>query len=250
MNPTTLTFDWGDTLGQNHGMPYFHTSRLALTGLRDDLVAAGGHAPPADWVERSLAELGDLWVSTADLQRNPELREFDYQAMLERWLVDFGPVDDAAGQQAVARFFQVCSDIVRPFPDAAPTLAALKARGWRIGILSHVPWPEPACRAWFVRHGLAPSIDFLSLSSTVGWIKPDPRHFADAIAKAGCPPDRILHIGDHPIRDVAGAAKAGLHTCLVVTEGIYPVQAMATCQPDLRIAQVGELVRLLGRPGD
>ena len=49
----------------------------------------------------------------------------------------------------------------RAFSESAPAMALLRARGYRMGILSHVPWPGDACRAWFERHGLSGFIDFL-----------------------------------------------------------------------------------------
>ena len=115
-------------------------------------------------------------------------------------------------------------------------------RGFRIGVLSHVPWPGPACRAWFARHGLAAYIDFYSLSSEIGWIKPNPRHYQHALDQAGCAPDELLHVGDHPDRDIAGARAFGFRTCLRVTENIYPQDALATCGADAEILHLSEVL--------
>lgn len=44
----------------------------------------------------------------------------------------------------------------------------------------------------------------------VGCAKPDPRIFLEACRIAGTAPDAVLHIGDDPLLDVAGAQRAGL----------------------------------------
>src|SRR3954467_10536669 len=80
-----LTFDWGDTLAANVGMPYIATQRRAFARLGDDLRGLGC-AVPADWVECGMRELEQAWESTIDQARNPENREFDFRAMLDRWL--------------------------------------------------------------------------------------------------------------------------------------------------------------------
>lgn len=45
--------------------------------------------------------------------------------------------------------------------------------------------------------------------------KPDPGIFHAACARLGLAPHDVLHVGDHPHIDVAGAAAAGLRTCWI-----------------------------------
>jgi len=51
-----------------------------------------------------------------------------------------------------------------------------------------------------------------------------------------------MHVGDHPWRDVAGARAAGMHTCLRITQSIYPAEELAACAPDIVAAHVCELL--------
>ncbi|MDC0709633.1 HAD family hydrolase [Stigmatella sp. ncwal1] len=53
------------------------------------------------------------------------------------------------------------------------------------------------------------------LSGEVGAAKPDPRLFQAALARVGRAPGEVLHVGDDPERDIAGAARLGLATCWV-----------------------------------
>lgn len=243
-----ITFDWGDTLAANYGMPYLETQRRAFKRLATDLSSLGCTLP-ADWVTAVVDEIEREFARTISPQHNAENREMDMNAMFSRWLREAGAfdADSHAVQVAVARCTATLTDTVIPFAESAPALALLKARGYRIGILSHVPWPGQACRAWFERHGLAAFLDFYSLSSEVGWIKPHPSHFRHALDQAGCAPHEVLHVGDHPERDVRGGRSAGFRTVLRHTENIHAHEALASCAPDAEIVRLRELVEIAGR---
>jgi FMN phosphatase YigB (HAD superfamily) len=240
-----ITLDWGDTLAANYGMPYQATMRLAFDQLGLALAAAGCR-PGGDFRARCLTELAGPWRESIDPVKNPEHREFDFQALLTAWVAVTltADSDHLQVEQALQACVDRMTDTVLPYTETVPVLAALQARGLRLGILSHVAWPGAACRRWFARHGLAPYLDFYSLSCEVGWIKPAPQHFAHAMALAGVRPDEILHVGDHPVRDVAGGRQAGLRTCLRLTEGIYPEEQLSQAQADHRILQLAELLTL------
>jgi putative hydrolase of the HAD superfamily len=243
-----ITFDWGDTLAANVGMPYIATQRRAFARLAEDLKGLGCDVP-ADWVAVGMRELEQAWESTIDEARNPEHREFDFRAMLDRWLgrADAMAADAHGVRLAVERAMAALTDTIAAYAESAPTLSLLKARGYRIGILSHVPWPGDACRAWFARRGLAAYLDFYSLSCEVGWIKPSPRHLRHALDQAGCRPEEVLHVGDHPVRDVHGAKAHGMRTCLRLTEGVYAQELIESCQPDAEIMRLSEIVDVVAR---
>ena len=57
-------------------------------------------------------------------------------------------------------------------------------------------------------------------------------------------PDEILHVGDHPLRDVAGARKAGFRTCLRLTEGIYAEEVLLQAEAEMRILKLADLLTL------
>ena len=237
-----ITFDWGDTLSASTGMPYAAAQLQAVTRLAADLHALTG-ALPSGWTEHVLADIDAAWLATGDPVRNPEHREMDFLGMLERWLgaADAISADPPRLAQAVRTFQAGLTEVIALYAESTPVLSLLKARGMRIGILSHVPYPPEACRGWFERTGLAPYIDFYSFSSEVGYIKPDPRHFQHALAQAKCPPAEVLHVGDHPLRDIQGAQAMGMKTCLRVTEGIHAPELMRSCTPDMSILRIGQL---------
>ncbi|MFT4192684.1 MAG: HAD family hydrolase, partial [Comamonas sp.] len=60
--------------------------------------------------------------------------------------------------------------------------------------------------------GLAPLLDAILVSEAEGVHKPDPLIFQRALRALGLAAHEAVHVGDHPVNDVAGAHAAGLRT--------------------------------------
>ncbi len=73
-----------------------------------------------------------------------------------------------------------------------------------------------------------------------GALKPDPRIFRALVELAGVAPKEILHVGDDPVADVDGAARAGLRTAWLKggPDHEFPPGLGA---PDLIISDLSEL---------
>jgi len=240
-----VTLDWGDTLAANHGQPYSFAHRRALDTLATELRQQGAELAE-DWVDRCEHELTTAWVSSASPESNPENREFDMLGLFASWSDSFRTaLEQAQLDAAFDRFSATCIDTVCAYDGVGAALVELRDQGLRLGILSHIPWHRSACEGWLRRRGWLEHFDFLSLSSEVGWIKPHPAHYQHAIAAAGCPAPEILHVGDHPQRDVIGGKATGFRTCLRWTDGIYPPKVLRACGADHIIAHVGELPDLV-----
>jgi len=97
------------------------------------------------------------------------------------------------------------------YPDAVPTLAALRARGVRVAAVSNVGFD---LRPVLAGLGLLEHLDAVVLSCEVGAIKPDPAIFLAACDAVGVAPGEALMVGDHPAAD-GGAAGAGIPTLLL-----------------------------------
>jgi putative hydrolase of the HAD superfamily len=127
------------------------------------------------------------------------------------------------------------------FPDVRPAIAALRARGCRLGIISNFDG-----RIFRILDGLglAPSFESVTLSSRVGVAKPHPGIFARALERHGVPARAALHVGDSPVEDAEGARDAGLGAVLLDRTARYADRA------DLRrVASLGEVVDLVGAAG-
>ena len=73
--------------------------------------------------------------------------------------------------------------------------------------------------------------------------KPDPGIFHAACARLGLAPHEVLHVGDHPHIDVAGAAAAGLRTCWIDRGDHAWPDGLPTA--DIRITSLAELADML-----
>ena len=69
--------------------------------------------------------------------------------------------------------------------------------------------------------GVYDFIDYIVTSEEVGAEKPDRLMFETAMRKLGLTPDRVVMIGDHPQKDIEGAATLGIATVQVrLTDGV------------------------------
>ena len=61
--------------------------------------------------------------------------------------------------------------------------------------------------------------DFAFLAEEVGTSKPAPDMFHAAVEAAGVEPQQIIHVGDNPEHDIAGAREVGMHTVWMNSQG-------------------------------
>ncbi len=96
------------------------------------------------------------------------------------------------------------------YADAAPTLSALKAKGYFIGIVGNQP---VTAEAMLREAGLA--ADFIATSEGWGVAKPEAAFFTKVIEAAGLDPHHIAYVGDRVDNDVVPARAAGMHPILI-----------------------------------
>ena len=122
------------------------------------------------------------------------------------------------------------------YPDAAPALAALRARGFQLVVVSNA---NGTLLNAFTRLGLVGSLVVIFDSYVVGIEKPDPRFFQHALEQAGARADTTVHVGDLYHVDVVGARSAGIAAVLLDVANLY---AGYDCR---RVRSLTELVELL-----
>jgi HAD superfamily hydrolase (TIGR01509 family) len=108
------------------------------------------------------------------------------------------------------------------YPDALPTLQALRAVGIAVGIVSNIGFD---IRDLLAGWGLADLVDHCVLSYEVGRVKPDPAIFRYACNGLGVPPERTLMIGDTPAD--AAAVHAGCAALILPAQGPGEVNGLA-----------------------
>ncbi len=124
------------------------------------------------------------------------------------------------------------------YPDAVPTLRALRESGYRLGIVSNWSWNLPELCAGL---GIAGYFDEIITSARVGASKPHRAIFDRALEALGVAPAEAIHVGDNPLADATGARAAGLHAILVAREE-YPPAAAGTPYVAHALAEVPDFV--------
>lgn len=198
-----VLFDWGDTLFSPPDAARVIVAAAAERGVRIDL-------------EKAQALWDELWDAGKRPDELAKGRDLSADAHREIWTSLFERANTAVPDVASTLYERVMDPRAWiPYPDTAPTLWALRARGTKIGIVSNVPQD---LRPIFAAHGLADLIDAFTHSFEVGVEKPDPAIFLSACEALGTKPGETLMVGDHPVAD-AGALVAGLRFHLLAPDG-------------------------------
>lgn len=119
------------------------------------------------------------------------------------------------------------------YDGALDLLAELKAR-YRLASLTNG-------NADIARLGLDRFFSFALSAGSVGASKPHPAMFEAALERTGRKAGEMVHIGDHPIDDIEGAAGVGAHTIWVNLNqapftGAGPATAVVTSLTDIPAA--------------
>ena len=130
-----------------------------------------------------------------------------------------GICTEGLGQNA-AQLFRIASmEHLRLYPHVLEALAALRAKGFRLWLLSNA---QRVFTAYELRYlGLGEQFDGIYLSSDYNCRKPDRKFFAALLDEQKLDPARCLMIGNDRETDIAGAVNAGLATLYLHT-GLTP----------------------------
>ena len=223
-----ITFDLDDTLYDNR--PVLERAERVL----HDWLAQ--HYPRL--VERFDArELRGLRHAVA--QANPHLSH-DLTVIRKMAL---GQAADESGysHQLVEPAFQIfhqARNQVQMYADVLPALQGLRER-YVLGALTNG-------NADIEQLGLAPLFEFAISAADVGAAKPEPQMFLEAARQVGTRPARLVHVGDDPLRDVAGATAAGLGTVWINRlADDWP----GGRRPDAEVRSLSELADVLAEMG-
>lgn len=180
-----------------------------------------GHDIALEDVEPSMADVDAFYQSEY-------LRDGDFWCVHERavqiWLDMYTMMADYCGiTQGVPALAQaVYDEYLNPenwslFADVEPCLRALKARGYRLGVISN--WD--ATLEQLIRSlGLLPYFDEVVASAAVGCRKPSRAIFEIALERMEVEPWQAAHVGDLVEADGEGASGAGLLPVIIDRKGI------------------------------
>lgn len=139
----------------------------------------------------------------------------------ETWTIDefiariatITPVDET--QRSLLAAWGTNVDLI-PYPETISVLKELKARDYKIAVVSNAPPIHPET---LQNLGLHAYVDAWIFSCDVGANKPDPIVFQAALARVGVQPGEALMVGDSLEKDVEGAIAAGIDAIQIVRPG-------------------------------
>ncbi|MFX0592613.1 HAD family hydrolase [Melissospora conviva] len=173
--------------------------RIRATSLADRLLTAGRAGGPLP--ARVPPALAEVW---ADRDLHPDAHRAAYTGLAQT-------VDSGVAGLAEALYERLLvPDGWLPYADTAATLAALRAAGLPVAVVSNIGFD---IRGHFQAWGLADAVDAFVLSYEVGRCKPDPAIFLRACGMLGVDPERTLMVGDSAAD--AGAARVGCATLVL-----------------------------------
>ncbi|WP_255474575.1 HAD family hydrolase [Micromonospora sp. AMSO31t] len=207
--------------------------RPAVTGALAAVLDEMRRWTPAA-AEVSLADLEADWGAVFGALSAAPVQEIR-RAALARSLARAGL--DAHLDEFAALFFARRFALTRPFPDALPTLAALRSHHL-LGFATNGNSRAERC-------GLAGEFEFELYAHENGLPKkPAPEFYAAVVAAAGLPAEHVVHVGDSPEHDVLAPQRAGLRA-IWLNRGRLPRPPGLT--PDAEVSTLAELPDVLAR---
>jgi putative hydrolase of the HAD superfamily len=200
--------------------------RAVLLDLYDTLAWTEWPKLRALFSERAGVAPRRLMNAFVKTRRRRSLGEFgsvegDLRAVLEAAGVDV--TDELVGELARTEA-EVLDGGVHLWDDALPSIAELKARGIRVGVVSNC---DHSTRPIVDRLGVAEAVDAVLLSFEVGAAKPDPEIYLAALEALGDPePTETLFVDDQAGYCDAAAA-LGMRTLLMMREEASPAERVS-----------------------
>ncbi len=127
--------------------------------------------------------------------------------------------------------------LAEPYPGVVPTLLKLKQRGLKMAIVSDAP----ILQAWtrLTEMKIQDFFDAVVTFDDTGERKPSALPFKKALEQLGIAPEEVLHVGDWPERDIAGAKALGIKTAFAKYGAVKP----ETVKADFELNRIEDLLQ-------
>ncbi len=176
-----------------------------------------------------------------------ELYEYPCEERFRRALCLGGVNPAAVGGAEVAalvnRHMENLAQAASLPPSHGPILEQLGKR-FKLALISNFDHAVTARRI-LEREGIDRFFSVVVISDEVGRRKPHPAVFRCALRALGAAPERVLHVGDSLIEDVAGAQSVGMRTVWVKGEQGDP----SGVSPEFVVPDITAVPKLVARAG-
>ena len=239
---TTIFFDLGYTLINFEGdVP--SVLRKSYRSLAQSLINAGYPLDANEFIRHYEKIINAYYVvRDIDLVEQP-VGDFVNKTLA---LLGHPPASPKILNDAVAAMFKVTEACWQVENDAHATLAILRAKGYRLGMISNAS-DLPDLKRLVKNAGLRKYFSSIIVSAEEKIRKPDPKIFEKALGLMDSTPSTSIMVGDTLTADILGAQKSGLRAVWITRRANRPenTRVQSLVIPDWKIAQLSELIPLL-----
>jgi putative hydrolase of the HAD superfamily len=218
-----VLFDWYDTLA--------HVNGEAIVAGRRAMAERAGVDP-----ERMAA----LWRDTAEQRMLGALGDLEEQIALLLGRLGCKPSPQLVRELAELDL-RSWQEAVTLYPDARPPLETLKARGYKLGVLSNCSHEAGAV---IERAGLDDLFDALALSFRLGVAKPQPEIYHAALGMLDVAPTEAVFVADGAFGELDAARALGIVAVLIKQDHQSRAYG-ASSGWDYRVERLGEVPPLV-----
>ena len=129
------------------------------------------------------------------------------------------------------------------YQDTIPVLDTLRRQQYKIGLITKSMMPMWMRDIELRAYGILDYFDVRLTSGDIGFMKPHPAIYEQALSLLHVDAARAVFVGDRPANDIAGANAVGLVSVLMSPPHLH--HEIEDIQPDFIITQLGELLPLL-----
>jgi putative hydrolase of the HAD superfamily len=238
MSVQAVLFDFGHTL-----MDFGRTEdalRGAYATIRDRLVHwVEDQAPPEvdELVERVAATIDKMVEHSYEQQAVEELDIFE---LFQTAYTNIGyHLPDALLRELIELDHEVLRQSVRIEPASLGVLEELRAKGYKLGVVSNVTQLPELLHHDLVEFGIKERVDSIALSCEIGIRKPRPQIFTHVLEELDVKPTEAVFVGDRLVDDIAGAHALGMRA--ILTHQYRQEEPDEDLKPDAIVRNVTEV---------
>ncbi len=157
---------------------------------------------------------------------------------------EFQSIPEATIRAALDAMYAVTQQNWYLEEDALPTLATLRQRGYRLGMISNTS-DDKNVQQLIDRHGLRPYFECIVTSAGCGIRKPDGRIFQMALDHFRVRPEAAAMVGDTLEADILGANRMGIYSIWITRRTGVREEGELAVQPQAVVSSLGQIPSLL-----
>jgi putative hydrolase of the HAD superfamily len=242
-----VLFDFADTLVRTERFDY----DTCLTKMLQSLGKNGISVPFKNFKQGYFYSRDGFYKKT-----EKTLEEQDFAERIRETLQSCGVKLSAKDKriQKAAEAFSNCFTESLTTDDYLPSLLERLHKKYKLAVVSNMSFAEAIFRS-LRKLDIAKHFDAIIVSGVVGWRKPSPRIFQEALQALDVKAEETVLVGDSPIADIEGAKKLGMKTVLLIekhekqpstdTFQFYIKEGKSSVKPDKTISKLAKLPRTL-----